>query len=67
MARERADREYVAVLHLAALNGESAVEETLNTLLERDEGFDAERVRQMVQPQRAAALGKRAKRASGRF
>ena len=50
--RERADREYVRVLHLAALNGESTVEEALTTLLERAEGFDAERVRQMVQPPR---------------
>lgn len=45
-------RAYDALLSRWREHGESAVEQALTTLLERDEGFDAERVRQMVQPPR---------------
>src|SRR5436305_13010672 len=37
---DRADVEYVRVLHLAASTGEHAVEQALSGLLERGEAFD---------------------------
>ena len=49
---ERADAEYVRVLHLAASRGETRVEQALGAMLERGERFDAERVRQTIEPER---------------
>jgi hypothetical protein len=49
---ERADAEYVRILHLAASRGAAGVEQALCVLLERDERFDAERVQKIVEPQR---------------
>jgi hypothetical protein len=48
---ERADVEYVRVLHLAASTLESRVERTLAELLARDEAFDYVRVRDLASPQ----------------
>jgi len=49
---ERADAQYVRILHLAAVSGEEVVERTLSELLEGGERFDADRVRQTVRPER---------------
>jgi hypothetical protein len=49
---ERADAQYVRILHLAAVSGEEVVERTLSELLEGGERFDADRVRQAVRPER---------------
>jgi len=49
---ERADAQYVRILHLAAVSGEEAVERTLSELLEGGERFDADRVRLAVRPER---------------
>jgi len=47
---DRADVEYVRVLHLAASTGEHAVEQALTVLLERGEAFDYVAVKAMAQP-----------------
>lgn len=47
---DRADVEYVRVLHLAASTGEHAVEQALSGLLERQEGFDYVAVKALAQP-----------------
>lgn len=47
---ERADIEYVRVLHLAASTMESAVEDALETLLARDEPFDYLAVKDLAAP-----------------
>jgi transposase InsO family protein len=49
---ERADTEYVRILHLAASRGEIVVEQALCSMLDRDERFDAERVHKTVEPER---------------
>jgi hypothetical protein len=49
---ERADAQYVRILHLAAVSGEEVVERTLSELLEGGERFDADRVRLTVRPER---------------
>jgi hypothetical protein len=49
---ERADTEYVRILHLAASRGAVGVEQALCAFLEGGERFDAERVQKMVEPQR---------------
>lgn len=49
---ERADTEYVRILHLAASRGAAGVEQALGAFLEGGERFDAERVQKMVEPQR---------------
>jgi hypothetical protein len=49
---ERADGEYVRILHLAATTGEAVVERGLLALLDGAEGFDADRVRHAVRPER---------------
>lgn len=49
---ERADAEYVRILHLAAVSGEVVVERTLSELLDGGERFDADRVRHAVRPER---------------
>lgn len=51
---ERADIEYVRILHLAASTMECRVEAALATLLENGEDFDYVRVLAMVQPRRPA-------------
>jgi len=48
---ERADIEYVRILHLAASTIESQVERALTELLERGESFDYARVRQLASPE----------------
>src|SRR4029079_7869835 len=47
---DRADVEYVRVLHLAASTGERAVEQALATLLDWGEPFDYAAVKAMAQP-----------------
>jgi transposase len=47
---DRADVEYVRVLHLAASTGERAVEQALTALLERGEAFDYAVVKALAQP-----------------
>lgn len=47
---DRADVEYVRVLHLAASTSEHAVEQALTALLERDEPFDYAAVKALAQP-----------------
>lgn len=47
---DRADVEYVRVLHLAASTGEHAVEQALTALLERGEAFDYAAVKALAQP-----------------
>jgi hypothetical protein len=47
---DRADVEYVRVLHLAASTGEHAVEQALSTLLEDGEAFDYAAVKALAQP-----------------
>jgi hypothetical protein len=47
---DRADVEYVRVLHLAASTGEHAVEQALSALLERGEAFDYVAVKALAQP-----------------
>jgi transposase len=47
---DRADVEYVRLLHLAASTGEHAVEAALSALLERDEAFDYAAVKVLAQP-----------------
>jgi hypothetical protein len=49
---ERADAQYVRILHLAAVSGEEVVERTLSELLEGEARFDADRVRHVVRPER---------------
>ncbi len=49
---QRADVEYVRVLHLAASTMESRVEAALDELLGRDEPFDYAAVRELVTPDR---------------
>lgn len=49
---ERADAEYVRILHMAATSGEAVLERALLDLLESAERFDADRVRHTVQPAR---------------
>lgn len=49
---QRADVEYVRVLHLAASTMESKVEAALKELLGRDESFDYAAVRSVVKPER---------------
>lgn len=49
---ERADAEYVRILHLAASRGEMVVEQTLCAVLDRDQRFDAEQVQKTIEPQR---------------
>jgi hypothetical protein len=49
---ERADTQYVRILHLAAVSGQEVVEHTLSELLEGAERLDADRVRQAVRPER---------------
>jgi len=51
---QRADVEYVRVLHLAASTMESRVEAALDELLGREEPFDYAAVRAMVTPERPA-------------
>ncbi|MGH7472406.1 MAG: IS21 family transposase [Candidatus Methylomirabilales bacterium] len=51
---ERADVEYVRILHLAASTLESRVEEVLRSLLDSREGFDYLRVRELAAPVPAA-------------
>jgi hypothetical protein len=47
---DRADVEYVRVLHLAASTSERAVEQALSALLERGEAFDYAAVKALAQP-----------------
>jgi transposase len=47
---DRADVEYVRVLHLAASTGEHAVEAALSALLERGEAFDYATVKALAHP-----------------
>ena len=47
---DRADVEYVRVLHLSASTSERAVEQALSTLLERGEAFDYAAVKALAQP-----------------
>jgi hypothetical protein len=49
---QRADVEYVRVLHLAAKTMESRVESALGQLLQREEPFDYAAVRDLVTPER---------------
>ena len=49
---ERADIEYVRILHLAASTLECRVERALGDLLESGEGFDYARVASLVEPRR---------------
>jgi len=49
---ERADAEYVRILHLAASRGALAVEQTLCALLDGGERFDAEQVQKIIEPER---------------
>jgi hypothetical protein len=42
----------VRILHLAASRGEMVVEQTLCTMLDRDERFNAERVQKTIEPER---------------
>lgn len=47
---DRADVEYVRILHLAASTSEAVVEQTLHTLLEQDAGFDYATVKALAGP-----------------
>ena len=49
---ERADTEYVRILHLAASRGEMVVQQTLCAMLDRDQRFDAEQVQKAIEPGR---------------
>jgi hypothetical protein len=49
---DRADVDYVRILHLAASTTERAVEEALVTLLERGARFDYAAVKTLAQPER---------------
>jgi hypothetical protein len=51
---DRADVEYVRILHLAASTAERPVEEALAGLLEREERFDYVTVKALAQPDRPA-------------
>jgi hypothetical protein len=51
---DRADVEYVRILHLAASTMESLVESALATLLARGEGFDYAAVRGIASPEKPA-------------
>lgn len=51
---DRADVEYVRILHLAASTGERAVEQTLASLLDRGEAFDYASVKTLAQPETPA-------------
>ena len=51
---DRADVEYVRVLHLAASTGERGVEQVLSTLLERGEAFDYAAVKALARPEMPA-------------
>jgi hypothetical protein len=48
---DRADVEYVRVLHLAASTGERGVEQALSALLERGDAFDYAAVKALAQPE----------------
>jgi hypothetical protein len=48
---ERADAEYVRILHLAANHGAATVEQMLGPLLDSGQPFDAERVQSMIEPE----------------
>ena len=50
---DRADVEYVRILHLAASTSEAVVEQTLHTLLEQDAGFDYATVKALAEPVRS--------------
>jgi hypothetical protein len=49
---ERADAEYVKILHLAASTRESEVAEALAAIVAREERFDYAAVKQIVRPER---------------
>ena len=49
---ERADTEYVRILHLAASRGEMVVQQTLCAMLDCDQRFDAEQVQKAIEPGR---------------
>jgi len=49
---ERADAEYVRILHFAASRGALGVAQTLCALLDRGERFDAEQVQKIIEPER---------------
>ncbi|WP_437732695.1 IS21 family transposase [Sorangium sp. So ce1335] len=51
---DRADVEYVRVLHLAASTGERVVEQALSALFERGEAFDYAAVKALAQPETPA-------------
>lgn len=51
---DRADVEYVRILHLAASTMETRVERALTTLLARDEAFDYAAVKQLANPETPA-------------
>ena len=51
---ERADVEYVRILHLAASTMEASVERALRTLLEGGEGFDYAAVKALAAPEKSA-------------
>jgi hypothetical protein len=51
---DRADVEYVRVLHLAASTGERAVEQALSALLAQGEAFDYAAVKALAQPETPA-------------
>ena len=48
---ERADAQYVRILHIAATTGEAVVERALSEVLDSGQRFDAERIRRMVRPE----------------
>lgn len=48
---ERADAEYVRILHLAANHGAATVEQMLGPLLDSGQPFDAEQVQSMIEPE----------------
>jgi len=50
---DRADVEYVRILHLAASTSEALVEQTLHTLLEEEAGFDYATVKALAEPARS--------------
>jgi len=49
---ERADTEYVRILHLAANHGAATMEQLLCPLLDSGEQFDAEQVQKLIEPER---------------
>jgi hypothetical protein len=48
---ERADAQYVRILHLAANHGAAIVEQLLGPLLDSGQPFDAEQVQSMIEPE----------------